>query len=232
VIRHALLLSLTLAVCSFSALAQARAPDTFEEDYHPPIIIESPQWFAFEMKIGPYLPGDGEERVRQIFRGDRGWMLNLEVDVTLYQIPYAGQLNLAGGWGWGNYDGKALDADGALTGENTELTLYPLSVLGVLRIDALARYTVVPLTFAGKLGYEWVRWKAETAGDNRGDGFNRGLRWGAQAALELDFLDMSSTRRLDDDYGINHTYLLFEWYDSETKGTGDNTFQFGLGLQF
>lgn len=230
--RHALLLSLTLLVCSLGARAHARAPDTFEEDYYPPVIIESPQWFAFEFKIGPYRPGEGEP-FQQIFRNDRGWMLNLEVDVTVFHIPYAGQLNVAGGWGWGKYDGRAVGLDGMTsTGEATELTLYPLSALGVLRIDALARHTVVPLTFAGKLGYEWVRWKAETAGQDRGDGFNKGVRWGAQAAIELDFFDMSSARRLDDDFGINHTFLLFEYYDSNTKGTGDRTFQFGLGLQF
>lgn len=229
--RHASLLILTLVVCTFAARAQARAPDTFEEDYHPPIIIESPQWFSFELKVGPYRPGEGRP-FQEIFRNDRGWMLNLELGVTLYHIPYVGQINAAGGWGWGKYDGRAIAEDGTRSGETTELTLFPLHALGVLRVDSLARYTVVPLTFAGKLGYEWVRWKAETAGQKRGDGFNHGLRWGVQAALELDFLDRSSARRLDDDFGINHTFLLFEYYDSNTTGTGDRTFQFGLGLVF
>jgi hypothetical protein len=232
--RKALLSSLTLFICSFAASAHARAPDTFEEDFHPPIIIESPQWFAFEFKLGPYRPGKGRP-FQQIFRNDRGWMLNVELDITVFHVPYLGQLNVAGGWGWGKYEGRTIvDApDEELTrGEATELKLYPLTALGVLRIDALARYTVVPLTFAGKLGHEWVRFKAETGGTSRLSGFNRGIRWGAQIALELDFLDMGSARRLDDDYGINHTFLLFEYFESATEGTGDRTYQFGLGLQF
>jgi hypothetical protein len=110
--------------------------------------------------------------------------------------------------------------------------LYPLSALGVLRVDSLARYTVVPLTFAGKLGYEWVRFKEEKGGTTIGKGFSRGLRWGAQAAFELDILERSSARRLDDDFGVNHTFLLFEYYQSDTKGTGNRSFQFGLGFQF
>jgi len=232
--RQASLLILTLLASTFAASAHARAPDTFEEDFHPPIIIESPQWFAFEFKVGPYRPGKGDP-FANIFKSDRGWMLSIELDATIYHVPYVGQLNVAGGWGLGNYDGKAL-LEGSnppiASGETTELTLYPLTALGVLRIDSLARYTVVPLTFAGKLGYEWVRWKAETGGSTDAKGFNKGLRWGAQAAFELDVLEMSSARRLDDDYGINHTYLLFEYYESDTKGTGDRTFQFGLGIQF
>ena len=229
--RKAFLLALTILGCSFASQVEARAPDTFEEDYHPPIIIESPQWFAFEFKFGPYRPGEGKPFER-IFRNDRGWMISLELDVTVYHIPYVGQLNVAGGWGWGSYDGEALDAMGNRTGEKTDLTLYPLSALAVLRVDSLARYTVVPLTFAAKVGYEWVRWKIESDNKKQGSGFNKGLRWGLQAALELDFLEMSSARRLDDDFGINHTFLLFEWYKSDTRGTGDSTFQVGLGLQF
>lgn len=230
--RQAWILVLTVLACTITSQAHARAPDTFEEEYQPPIIIDSPQWFAFELKIGPYRPGEGDP-FRNIFKSDRGWMLNLEGDITLLHVPYLGQLNIAGGWGWGAYDGQALLAGTTMpSGEQTELILFPLSALAVLRIDALARHTVVPITFAGKLGYEWVRWKAETGGKTEAKGFNRGVRWGAQAALELDVLDMSSARRLDEDFGINHTFLLVEYYESMTKGTGDRTFLFGLGLQF
>jgi hypothetical protein len=59
-----------------------------------------------------------------------------------------------------------------------------------------------------------------------------GLRWGLQAAFELDILDRKSARRLDDDFEINHTFLLFEYFGSMTKGVGGNSFQFGLGMQF
>jgi len=230
--RRAAFLVVVLFACSFSASADVRAPDSFEEDYHPPILIDSPQWFGFEIKVGPYRPGQ-ESTLQDVFGNDKGWMLNLELDITLLKLPYIGQLNAAGGWGWSAYEAKAPQENAEeRSGEETKFVLYPLSALGVLRIDALARQTIIPLTFAGKLGYEWVRYKTTTGERTDASGFNKGLRWGAQAALELDFLDRDSARRLDDDNGINHTYVLFEYYQSKTEGTGDATYQFGLGAQF
>jgi len=229
--RSLLGLCLGLILCSVTSSASARAPDTFEEDHHPPILIDSDQWFAFELKVGPYQPGDSRS-FKRTFGNDKGWMLNLELDITVLHIPWVGQLNVAGGWGWANYDAKAFAEDGSRSGEDTEFTVFPLAALGVFRIDTLARNTVIPVTFAGKLGYEWVRWKATTGEVTDGSGFNHGLRWGAQAAFELDFFDRSTARRLDEDWGVNHTFLLFEYYESRTKGTGDRTYSIGLGAQF
>jgi hypothetical protein len=225
------LLIVTLACLSASS-ASARAPDTFEEDYHPPLEVDSPMWMGLELRVGPYRPGR-THAFEQTFLNDRGWMLNVEFDVTLWHIPWLGQLNGAFNWGWANYDAHALmRGDNTRVTETTKFTVYPMALLGVLRVDALARHTVVPVTFAGKIGYELVRWKASTGGDKDGDGLNKGLRWGAQAAFELDWFDRGTARRMDEDWGVNHTYLLFEWYESHTKGTGDNTFTFGLGAQF
>lgn len=230
--RKASLLMLTLVMSSaLASRASARAPDTFEEEYAEPIVIESPVWFAFEFKLGPFRPD--YPSFKETFGSDRGWLLGTELDVTAYHIPYVGQLNAGLGWSWAHYDAKApVVPGGSSSGETTEFTIYPMSLLAVLRVDALARYTVVPLTFAGKLGYDLVRWKATTGSSKDGDGLNMGLRWGAQAALQLDFLDRKSARRLDADFEINHTFLLFEYFGSRTKSTGGTSFQFGLGLQF
>jgi hypothetical protein len=221
---------LSLALSSFVSRAEARAPDTFEEHYAEPIVIDSPMWFAFELKVGPYRPDS--RFVREAFGSDRGWLLSAEFDVTTYHIPYTGQLNVGLGWGWANYDAKAQIVGGGTSSEKNSLTIYPMSLLAVLRVDALARMTVVPLTFAGKLGYDFVRWKMETGSMSAKSGLNMGLRYGLQAAFELDIIDRKSARRLDDDFGVNHTFLMFEYFGSMTKGTGGNSFQFGLGLQF
>ena len=231
-IRRLALVVVALLSCTLAASAHARAPDTFEEDYSPPILIDSSQWFNFELKIGPYIAGD-ERTLKSVFGSDRGWMLNAEINATVWHVPYVGQLGVGGLWGWAKYDAEALSTtDASRAGEETKLVLYPLAALGVLRIDALARETVVPLTFAGKIGYEWVRYKATTGDRTDASGWNHGLRWGAQAAIELDFINRDSARRLDEDWEINHTYVLFEYYQSKTKGTGDATYQFGLGLAF
>jgi hypothetical protein len=224
---------LALMMCTFAARAHARAPDTFEEDYAERVLIDSPQWFAFEMRFGPYKPALRSRR--ETFDNDSGWLMNLEVDFTLWHIPYdIGQVNLAGVFGWSSYDAyarlRAMPEE--RSGEKTEFTIFPLAALAVLRIDALARHTVVPVTFAAKMGYEWVRWKVETGAEGKQAGFNRGFRYALQAALELDFFNQDAARSLDEDFGINHTYLLFEYMDSQTKATGDNAFMFGLGAQF
>lgn len=229
--RVLLLLVLVAAASSFASRADARSPDTFEEDYAPPINIESPQWLGFELRIGPYTPG-GTRAFKQSFGDDRGWLLSLELDVTLWHIPYVGTINAGAGWGWAKYSGKSFDSAGSTTGEDNEFILFPLSALAVLRVDALARYTVVPLQFAAKLGGDFVRWKSTTAGSTDASGLNKGLRWALQTSLELDFFQRGAARRLDEDYGINHTYILFEYYGSKTEGTGDKNFVFGLGMLF
>lgn len=230
--RKAQLLLVTLVGWTVASTAAARAPDTFEEEYQKPAIIDSPMWWAFELKVGPYRPGDSGE-FRRTFGSDQGWLLSLELDVTVFPIPYVGQINVGAGWGWANFDARAFTVDGSRSGESTELTIYPLSALAVLRVDALARHTFLPFTFAGKLGYDFVIWSTSTgANQPEADGLNKGLRWAAQAALELDFLERSAARRLDEEWEINHTFLLFEFYESMTKGTGDRTFSFGFGAQF
>lgn len=229
--RKTTLLVVTLFLGSMSSSALARAPDTWEEAYQRPLEIDSPMWWAFEFKLGPYRPHPAPA-FKEAFGSDRGWLLNLELDVTVYHIPYAGQINVGAGWGWANYDGKALLDDGSKSGEKTELTIYPMSALGIVRIDALARHTVVPLTFAAKLGYDFVRWTTSTGKRDDADGINKGLRWAGQVAFELDFFDEQAARRLDDEFGINHTFLLLEYFESKTKGTGDRSFSFGFGTQF
>jgi hypothetical protein len=228
--RKASLLMLTLVMSVLTSSASARAPDTFEEQYAKPVVIDSPMWLAFELKLGPYQLHPSV--LKDVFGSDRGWLLSTELDFTVYHVPYVGQLNVGLGWGWAHYDAKAAISGGGTSGETTEFTIYPMSALAILRVDALARYTVVPLTFAGKLGYDTVRWTTKTGSHQDRAGWNKGFRWGAQVALELDFLDRKAARRLDEDFGINHTFLMFELFESKTRGTGGRSFQFGLGLQF
>lgn len=222
-----------LSVVSISSeSALARAPDTFEEMHATPTTIDSPYWYAFELKLGPYSPGRDDAVFKETFGGDRGWLLGLELDFTLWHIPYVGTLNAGAGWGWANYDAKAFAEGGGRAGENTEFTIYPMSALGVIRVDALARHAGVPILFAGKVGYDFVRWVAETGGAKDASGLNKGLRWGGQVGLELDFFEKDAARTLDQEYGINHTFLFFEYFESKTKGTGDRTFSFGFGAIF
>ena len=229
-IRACLAALVALVASALTRPAFARAPDTFEEQYSEPIIIESPMWWAFEFKLGPYTPD--YDAFKDTFNDDRGWLLGVELDALPLKIPYVGQAGVGLGWGWSSYKAKALTQDGTRSGETTKLVLYPMSLLAVLRVDALARHTVVPLAFAGKLGADFVRWTTETGGSNDAGGLNKGFRWGLSAALELDFFDPKAARSLDEEYGVNHTYLMFELFESKTDSTGDKSFQFGFAASF
>ena len=75
--RKASLLFVTLVGWFVASTAFARAPDTFEEAYHEPQIVDSPMWWAAELKLGPYRPDNNQQQ--KSFGNDRGWLLGLEV---------------------------------------------------------------------------------------------------------------------------------------------------------
>jgi len=226
------LIASTLLVSTHASVALARAPDTFEEAYSKPAILDSPMWWALELKTGPYRPGDTGD-FKRVFGSDQGWLYSFELDLTLFHIPTIGQFNLGAGVGWAKYSAKAFAADNVTrAGEKTQFVMYPMSALGVLRVDSLARYTVVPVTFAAKVGCDFVRWKTKTGIINDANGLNIGLRWALQAAFELDFFDREAAGRMDEEWGINHVSALIEYFDSVTRGTGGGGLTFGVSAQY
>jgi hypothetical protein len=134
------------------------------------------------------------------------------------------------------FKGHAVDEAGEQTDEGAKLLLYPLAALAVLRIDVLARELDIPLLFAVKLGAGFIPWRSITAGDRDGHGVSIGFQWGAEVALELDFLEPQAARSLDEEWGINHSFIFFEMYginSATSLAVGDSfTFAAGLGLVF
>lgn len=198
--------------------------------------IESPEWFALELRVGPYTPEIGAA-FDETFAGDDGWMLALELDVLIYRIPYVGPIGIGAGIGWAGYSAGAFAAaDGTRVQEETTLDLVPLNIMAVLRIDALARYLDVPFVFFGKIGLDYVLWDTNTGESDDASGASPGLRWGVGLALELDFLEPDSARTLDEEWGINHAFIFGELYGSNAGGdslpVGDTTIAVGLGFTF
>lgn len=228
-----------LTVGAFAERAEARAPDSFEEMHSNPSVIESPEWYALELKVGPYVTEYSEKVDR--FGGDRGWMIGAEFDVFAYRLDKIGAIGVGAGFGWAKYQDKAIivepsDNAGQESSEDNNLTVFPMSALLVLRIDALPRNFGIPFRFAGKIGYDFVRWKETKGSVTRASGVSPGLRWAVSAALELDFFEKDAARALDEEWGINHSFLLFEYYGSLAEGdslpVGDTTFNFGIGFTF
>lgn len=197
----------------------------------------SPERVGLEFRIGTYRPEIGDS-FRDFYGSDKGPLIGGEIDVWAYRIPYVGPIGIGLGFGWARYTGRACARMGDTcvpTDERTRFTLFPLSALLVLRIDVLAREVHVPLVISPKIGLGYTRFRSESGGSTDGRGGSFGLHWGVQFALELDGFEPRAARALDDQWGINHSYVFFELYGSQANSGlnvgSDLAWVAGLGLQ-
>jgi len=235
--RHAL--SFALVLSGASALVAPAAAQHYEEAMIPSRrSVESPEGFALELRGGPYAPSS--DAVAEVYPDDSGPLLAVELDVMFLRIPYVGRAGIGSGIGWARLSDTSLDEAGMRTDEEIDLTLIPIPLVAVLRVDVLARELDIPLLLAGKIGLDMLLWDEDVGERQGGSGVAFGLRWGAEIALELDFFDRAAARSLDEEWGINHTYILFEYFGSTASdgvegGTlelGDQTWAIGLGFLF
>jgi hypothetical protein len=200
----------------------------------------SPEGYLLSFGVGAYRPDPGSETFDLIYPGDNGPILLGEFDIFVYRIPFVGPIGLGLQGGWSAYTGTACLAESppgecVPSSDSTKFTLFPLNVLAVLRVDALARKTPVPLVFTGKLGYNTVFFN-ERVGGGKTSGRSGGFGWGAQIALELNFVNPRRANALDEDWGINSSYFFFEIAGSDANSrapVGDKFyFMGGVGITF
>jgi hypothetical protein len=225
----ALLAAAGVALSFGSSRAAAQHDEQLEE---PPRDFSSTERTTLELRIGPYQPDlDTFER---LYGDDDGLLLGLELDVIAFRLKDILYLSGGGIVSWANYKGVAFDDDGVDTSEETELEIFPLSLLGVLRVDALARKLGVPLVLTGKLGYTWMHWSTETGGSDAASGWSLGYQYAGQLALDLDSFDLAAARVLDEEWGINHSFLFLEIFGFEPLGDsldlGGTSWTAGLGF--
>lgn len=206
-----------------------------DDDYAPAHRdFSSREWVALELRIGPYTPQVGTPSFKQVFEDDNGLMLAVELDAIAYRLPDIAYFAVGTGIGHARYSGGAFTMSGERADEETVFKLVPITLLAVARIDVLARKLSIPLIFTAKLGYRWGLWWASTGGQSEDSGNSGGIAWGLQAALDLDFFDMRAARVMDEEWGINHSFIFFEMYGSRTSGDalpiGDTTWAAGLGF--
>lgn len=226
--------ALSLALLALHGAAAAQSDDDLAA---PTRSFVSPERYVLEARIGPYHPDvAGTDAFDAFYNDDDGPMLALELDVIGLRLDDVLYLGGGGGIGTASFSGQTLDMAGEATSEETSLSLVPLQLLAVVRVDALARKLGVPFILTGKLGYQWTHWDADSGGVDDADGWSVGIAWGAQVALDLDFFEPSAARRMDEEWGINHSFVLFELFDFEP--TSDSlpldgpSWTLGLGFTF
>jgi hypothetical protein len=207
----------------------------------------SAQHFLVEVAFGPYYPQVDSEFAlqpgqkgpyQQVFGGGPQFYIGLEMDWQVARIPYVGVLGPGFGWGYTTRSAKALiDAgpNNPLTGtpsdENTTLTIMPMHLDAVLRIDGPMRGSGVPFVPYIKVGLGAGLWSSSTSlGSSTytepngttvpGDGISWGEHLALGGMLSLNWLDASSASKLDETVGINHVYLTGEWMDAVLNGIG------------
>lgn len=198
---------------------------------------ESPEYLAWELlRVGIHTPNFSGDAFDRFFGGDLGPMIATEFDFLPLRIPYVGRFGVGVGFGWSEYSGQTCVAPDCTTqtDESTDLRLLPLSALGVLRVDVLSRRFNVPLLVTAKIGMDAIFFRIDTGGSTTSESVSLGLRWAVQAAFELDIINPRAAHALDQEWGINHSFLFFELYGSTANdplpvGT-DLSWAAGLGL--
>jgi hypothetical protein len=220
---------------------------------------ESSQWFAFELRFAPYWPnidsqpGLTGQPYHQIFGNSAHLLVSGEIDAQVLRIPHFGSLGPAFSFGYTQMSAPAPFADGTGTSaENTNLEVFPMYLVAVLRVDVFMRDFRVPIVPYIKAGVGFTLWRSFTdSGTSNfvdpitGKTSNAfGGTWGEQlsigGALNLDWIDRRAAANLDDYTSINHTYIFGEWMlanldnfgSSSGLRVGTNTFCGGLAFEF
>lgn len=210
----------------------------------------SPQRFALEFKMGPFLPdvdreytGPGLGPYATVFgRTDStGAAIDQPKAFPMPVIAFDWQfLYLAGPLGIGVQAGFFRDEAQALIaepkeGENlrssadsTSFGMVPLALLLSYRLELLPDRLRVPLVPYAKAGLAYsIYWTKDGSGNlarnSRGEagrGGVPGFQVNAGAMLRLDFLEPGTAKKLDNVTGINHTYLFGEYQLSRVNNFG------------
>ena len=219
--------------------------------------VASPRWGAFEVKFGPWRPNaddmPGSEGTYSDFFGNRT-MFNttLELDWQFARIPEIMSFALGGTVGYmrekgsARIDGDAPDTDGAETADSVSINTIPLALLAVFRLDVLPDKTQIPLSPFFKIGLNWYPWWTRLNDSTDSSGGTMGWQFRAGIAVQLDWTATMSARTFDNEFGINHSYIFFEYIYAQVENFGAaghlhlsptnigrrGTFAIGLCLEF
>jgi hypothetical protein len=210
----------------------------------------SRQEAAFEIRVGPYTPNVDQDLngtpYEDIFGDKQRWHGGLEADWQLFRIPRT--LSLGPGFGAHYTTASArapLESGEGRSAQDTTLTIVPLHLVGVVRVDALADRLNIPFCPYAKLGVGYAFWwskdgdKGASADGVEGKDTSYGLVYALGISGRLDWLDPDDAASADASLGINHSSIFIEYFSSNLNGFGSNsvmqvgtkTYVFGVMLE-
>ncbi|MES1210499.1 MAG: MXAN_2562 family outer membrane beta-barrel protein, partial [Pseudomonadota bacterium] len=214
----------------------------------------SPQRFAFELTFGPYRPDvDGEfngqrDPYNEFFGGGHELLMRGELDYQFFHRY--GSLAVGLGAGYFSVTGTSPKADGTgmLSGDTSTMKVVPMNLSLVYRFDYFLETRKIPLVPFAKLGLDYAYWQITDGNDNiatdstggHARGGTMGWHVAGGLALVIDFLDPDAAHDFDEDLGVNHTAITFEFFHSDISGLGqsnrmhlgDTDWTLGLLLEF
>ena len=214
----------------------------------------SSQNFEIEARVALYQPQvDSDPKLKgatpyaTTFGTTARYEVGLEFDWQALRIPEVGTLGPAFAFGYTQMNGNAtIVATGKPSAESTSLTILPMYLVAVFRVDALDKKAHIPLVPYVKAGLGYALWRASNtagtsiAGGQKGEGYSLGTQLAAGVGLNLGVFDPNAARQLDESTGINNTYLFGEFFMSSLNGIGQtnalyvgtNNVAFGLAFEF
>ena len=183
-------------------------------------------------------------------------LVGLEFDWQAIRIPWVGTLGPGIAASYTEMTDKSFTLAGTRSAEDTNLDIYPMYLVAVLRADVFWTQYHVPLVPFAKAGIGAAYWQISNPGgtststttnasgttDNsiKGRGLTWGTQWAAGLAVALDSIDTGASRNLDNSVGINNTYIYGEYYLSALTGLGQqhpllvgtSTWCAGLAFEF
>lgn len=240
-----------VVIAAAVALAFARSAAAQEADAEalswgpqtPAADRASPRTWSLSLRLSRYRPGVDRELASdpgpyaRAFGGHAPWMFGGELERQVVQR--AGTLSVGVSAGWSRSVGRALRADGmGASADETSLRILPVGIGVSWRADFLTRYC--PLVPYAKLGLDYAFWNVGNGdGNTVASGGTAGWHAGGGLAFLLDALDRAGALGLDQETGVNHTYLFVEWIDTRLDGLGashklrlgDRTWYAGLMIE-
>lgn len=240
--RRRLLRALGLAICLDALTAPDADAETDDDRATSGFLLNSteapvprgpsPRHWNLELRFGPYRPDvDSEFAARgsdarpyaQLFSSARHLLFQVEVDRHISHRYGTWAIGVNAGYTHASAAALANDLT-TRTGDETALTLLPLSVSLVYRADFLRAVEGVGLIPYAKAGLDCTFWRiADTARSATTEGKTLGWHGALGVSLDLASLDPDAASVMDRESGVNQTAIFFEVARYALDGFGSDS---------